>query len=292
MVKNFIAIGSFDGVHLGHRHLFGVLKELAAEHKMKPLLLVFNIPPKVVMDASHGVLTTPEEKKVLLKKSAMTRVEFLDFKKIKDLSKERFFEVLLKKYNMGGILCGNDFAFGKERGGKIDFIKKACRENGVVFESCGFLEAGGEKVSSSLIRRALKAGDIEAVNAMLGSRYEVGGKIVKGRQMGRKIGFPTANIDFDPLKILPRGVYAVKAKLGRKEYNGVCNIGRRPTVEEGGLPTCEVHILDFNRDIYGRELTAEFIAKIRPERKFGTLGELTQQINRDSILAYKLLKHS
>ena len=123
MVKNFIAIGSFDGVHLGHRHLFSVLKDLAAEHKMKPLLLVFNIPPKVVMDASHGVLTTLEEKKTLLKKSGMTRVEFLDFKKIKALSKERFFEVLLKKYNMGGILCGKDFAFGKDRGGKIDFIK-------------------------------------------------------------------------------------------------------------------------------------------------------------------------
>lgn len=290
MRKNFIAIGSFDGVHLGHRHLFESLKDLAAEHKMTPLLLVFKVPPKVVMDPSAGLLSTPEEKAVLLKKAGIRHVEFLDFKKVRDLSKEEFFNILLKKYNMGGILCGKDFAFGKERGGKAYFLKRACAENGVIFNCADFLETGGVKISSSLIRKSLKSGDIEAVNDMLGAKYEVSGKIVKGRQMGRKIGFPTANIDFDKLKILPRGVYAVKAKLGRKEYMGVCNIGCRPTVEQGGLPTCEVHILDFNRDIYGRVMTAEFVAKIRAEKKFATLGELTQQINRDSILAYKLLK--
>lgn len=290
MRKNFIAIGSFDGVHLGHRHLFESLKAFAAEYKMNPLLLVFKVPPKVVMDPAHGLLTTPEEKLALLKKAGMRRAEFLDFKKVRDMSKEEFFDVLVKKYNMGGILCGKDFAFGRERGGKTNFLKRACAENGVIFKCADFLEAGGVKISSSLIRKALKAGDIEAVNGMLGSEYQVSGKIVKGRQMGRKIGFPTANIDFDSLKILPRGVYAVKAKLGRREYMGVCNIGCRPTVEQGGLPTCEVHILDFNRDIYGRVMTAEFVAKIRPEKKFATLGELTQQINRDSILAYKLLK--
>lgn len=290
MRKNFIAIGSFDGVHLGHRHLFENLKTLAAEYTMTPMLLVFKVPPKVVMEPAHGLLTTPEEKAALLKKAGMRRIEFLDFKKVRNLSKEEFFNILLKKYNMGGILCGKDFAFGKERGGKADFLKHACADNGVIFKCADFLETGGTKISSSLIRKALKSGDIEAVNGMLGSDYQVSGEIVKGRQMGRKIGFPTANIDFDKLKILPRGVYAVRVKLGRKEYMGVCNIGYRPTVEEGGLPTCEVHILDFNRDIYGRMMTAEFVAKIRSEKKFSTLGELTQQINRDSILAYKLLK--
>ena len=292
MRKNFITIGSFDGVHLGHRHLFDTLKICAKQNNMKPLLIVFKVPPKVVLEPSHGVLTTQDEKMALLKKTGIRNIEFVDFKKIRNLTKEKFFEVLLKKYNMGAILCGSDFAFGKDRGGKSAYLKKACKENGVIFECADFLENGGVKISSSLIRKALKSGDIEAVNGMMGSAYEVGGKIVKGRQMGRKIGFPTANIAFNPLKILPRGVYAVKAKLGRKEYMGVCNIGCRPTVEEGGLPSCEVHILNFDKDIYGMQMTAEFVAKIRSEKKFSTLGELTRQINKDSILAYKLLKHS
>ena len=291
MHKNFIAIGSFDGVHLGHKHLFEMLKNFAVLNKMRPMLLVFGISPKVFVDKSHGVLTTAAEKKALLKKTGIDHIKFLDFSKVRNFTREEFFDILLKKYKMGGILCGKDFAFGKDRGGKSNFLKKACKENGIIFECADFLETDGEKISSSLIRKALKAGDVESVNGMLGAEYEVSGKIVKGRQLGRKIGFPTANVDFDKLKILPKGVYAVRVLLGKENFVGVCNIGCRPTVEKKGLPTCEVHILDFNRNIYGRYLTVRFVAKMRAEKHFSTLGELTQQINRDSILAYKLLKN-
>ena len=291
MRKNFIAIGSFDGVHLGHRHLFAMLKDFAVLNQMRPMLLVFAVAPKVFADKSHGVLTTAAEKKALLKKTGIEQIKFLDFAKIRNFTREEFFDILLRKYKMGGILCGKDFAFGKDRGGKSNFLKRACKQNGIVFECADFLEADGEKISSSLIRKALKAGDIESVNNMLGKEYEVSGKIVKGRQLGRKIGFPTANVDFDGLKILPKGVYAVRVLLGKESFIGVCNIGCRPTVEKGGLPTCEVHILNFDRNIYGRYLTVRFVAKIRAEKHFSTLGELTQQINKDSILAYKLLKN-
>lgn len=291
MYKNFIAVGSFDGVHLGHKHLFEMLKNFAVLNRMRPMLLVFGVAPKVFMDKSRGILTTVSEKKALLKKTKIYQIKFLDFAKIRNLTKEEFFKVLVKKYKMGGILCGKDFAFGKDRGGKSSFLKRACKGNGIVFECADFLEAGGEKISSSLIRKALKTGDIEAVNGMLGREYEVSGKVVKGNRLGRKIGFPTANINFDGLKILPKGVYAVKVLLGKENFIGVCNIGCRPTVEKGGLPTCEVHILDFNRNIYGRYLTVRFVAKIREEKHFSALGELTQQINKDSILAYKLLKN-
>ena len=290
MLKNFIAIGSFDGVHLGHKHLFKMLKDFADLHRMRPMLLVFAVPPKVFMDKSHGVLTTAAEKKALLKKTGIGQVKFLDFAKVRNFSREEFFDILRKKYKMGGILCGKDFAFGKDRGGKNGFLKKACSQNGIIFECADFLENSGEKISSSLIRKALKAGDIESVNAMCGNVYEVSGKVVKGRQLGRKIGFPTANVNFDGLKILPKGVYAVRVLLGAETFTGVCNIGCRPTVEKDGLPTCEVHILDFDRNIYGRILTVQFIAKIRAEKHFDTLGELMCQINKDTILAYKLLK--
>jgi FAD synthase len=185
---------------------------------------------------------------------------------------------------------GKDFAMGKDRLGNGEFLRKACAEAGVIFEQADFVQTAGHKVSSSSIRKALNEGNIDAVTEMLGRRYYICGKVVKGRQLGRKMGFPTANIKTDPHKILPRGIYAVEVFLGKETFKGVCNIGSRPTVELHGLPSTEVHILDFDRNIYGRNLGVNFAAKIRDEIKFDTLGELVQQINKDTICAYKILK--
>ncbi|MDR0953344.1 MAG: riboflavin biosynthesis protein RibF [Elusimicrobiota bacterium] len=292
MAKNYITIGTFDGVHLGHKHLLYVLKDLARLNKMNSLTLAFALPPKVLLSSASdmAVLTLPDEKFARLNSLGIGKIEELNFNKIKNITCQDFFDVLLKKYDMGGLLVGPDFAFGKDRAGHLDFLRKACLQNNISFTQANFVETDdGHKISSSLIRKNIKEGNLSAVNTMLGYEYEISGPVVKGRQLGRQLGFATANLDVDPLKILPFGIFAARVKLGRENFKAVCNIGLRPTVETHGKPLTEVHILDFDRDIYGRNLTVNLAAKIRGEQKFNTLGELTQQINKDAAAARKLL---
>jgi riboflavin kinase/FMN adenylyltransferase len=292
MGKNFITIGSFDGVHIGHRRLIYTLKDLSAQNKMKSALITFPYPPRVVMaeNKEMSVITAPKEKYKLLAGFGVDNIVKLNFEEIKDYACEEFFCILLKKYRMGGFLAGKDFAFGKDRGGHLDFLRKACQKHNVLYAQAGFVQEGGHKISSSLIRRAVKEGGVEAAAAMLGRPYRIAGKIIKGRQLGRAIGFPTANLDIDTVKVLPRGVYAVDVYLGKEKFKGVCNIGIRPTVDNSGLPSVEVHILDFSRSIYGRILKVNFAAKIRSERRFSGLNELKTQINIDAKAARKLVK--
>ena len=292
MGKKFITIGTFDGVHLGHKFIFETLKKLAAKNNMTPLILTFDFAPKLLKnnDTKNKVLTLPDEKLVLLKQQNI-EVKKLDFEKIKNLTCQEFFDILLKDYNMGGILAGEDFAFGKDRLGKKDFLQNACLKNNIICSYQNFVQnKEGHKISSSLIRKFLEQGEVSVAAKLLGHFYTLKGLIVKGKQLGRQMGFATANLKIDTCKILPKGVFAVKVFLEGKEYKGVCNIGLRPTVEKNGQPLCEVHILNFNRDIYGKILQIALVAKIRGEKKFDSLGELTQQINKDTSSAIKLLK--
>jgi riboflavin kinase/FMN adenylyltransferase len=292
MRKNFITIGSFDGVHLGHNRLIATLKDLAAANNAKSIVFTFPFPPRVEMggDKTMSVITSPEEKYKLLNALGVDKLVKLDFNLVRNYTREEFFNILVKDYKMGGILAGRDFAFGKDRGGRMDFLCKACKERDILYAREDFVEEGGHKISSSLIRKAIKEGDIGAANIMLGRVYSLEGKIIKGRQLGRTIGFPTANLDIDPVKILPRGVYAVGVLLGEERFKGVCNIGIRPTVDSNALPSVEVHILDFDRNIYGRVLKIKFAAKIRDEAKFKSIDELKAQIDKDAKAAWKLVK--
>ena len=291
MGKKFITIGTFDGVHLGHKFIFDTLKQLAAKNNLEPLILTFDFAPKLLKnnDTKNKVLTLPDEKLVLLKQENC-EVKKLDFEKIKNLTCQEFFDILIKDYKMGGILTGEDFAFGKDRLGKKDFLSKACAENNIIYSCQNFVNnKEGHKISSSLIRKFLEQGEVSLAAKMLGHFYTLKGLIVKGQQLGRQMGFATANLKIDTCKILPKGVFAVKVFLDNKEYKGVCNIGLRPTVEKNGAPLCEVHILDFNQDIYGKILKIALVSKIRGEKKFDSLGELTQQINKDTASAVKIL---
>ena len=292
MGKKFITIGTFDGVHLGHKFIFDMLRKLAAKNNMTPLILTFDFAPKLLKnnDTKNKVLTLPDEKLSLLKQENC-EVKKLDFEKIKNLTCQEFFDILIKDYKMGGILAGEDFAFGKDRLGKKDFLQKACAENNIICSYQNFVQnKEGHKISSSLIRKFLELGEVSTAAKLLGHFYTLKGLIVKGQQLGRQMGFATANLKIDTCKILPKGVFAVKVFLEGKEYKGVCNIGLRPTVEKNGQPLCEVHILNFNRDIYGKILQIALVAKIRGEKKFDSLGELTQQINKDTSSAIKILK--
>ncbi|MDR1123632.1 MAG: riboflavin biosynthesis protein RibF [Elusimicrobiota bacterium] len=290
MRKNCITIGAFDGVHLGHRHLVCALKDLARQNNMASCVFAFTVPPKAFLTQGVQLLTTAREKLALLRELGPDKIVQLDFKEVQNISAGGFFDMLLAKYNMVGILAGPDFAFGHNRGGGADFLRRACAQSGVLYARASALKTDGHKISSSAVRRALAAGDVAGAAAILGRPYSVEGKIIKGRQLGRTIGFPTANIDADAAKLLPRGIFAVRVFLGDEVFKGVCNIGIRPTVSNSGLPSVETHILDFDRDIYGRFMRVDFIAKIRDEIKFESLPQLKEQIQKDAARARLLLR--
>lgn len=283
--KHFITIGTFDGVHTGHRHLFSHLETLAAGALLKPLALYFPLPPKTLLSEhpEMSVLTLPKEKKRLLKAAGLP-AEALDFKVCRDMPAQNFFgQTLLEKYQMGGILVGPDFALGKNRQGGIDFLRAECAKYKIPFSVADFYRAGGEKISSSLIRKVLAQGDIRLANTLLGRPYELSGVVVKGHKLGRKLGFPTANLDTGIYKILPLGVFAVKVRVGRTLYDGFCNIGFRPTVNtlHTVLPLVEVNIFNFRQSIYGRKITIWFADKLREETKFSGLEALVSQLKQD-----------
>ena len=292
--KKLLTIGTFDGVHLGHRALFTRLEQLSVQYQMRPKVLYFPYPPKTILSArpEMSVLSTPPEKKELLKKLDLPTEE-LNFQMYREYTAENFFKkVLLQKYNCGAILAGPDFAFGKNRQGNGDFLKAKCAQLNIPLEIMPFYDGeDGSKISSSLIRKTLAQGDISAANLMLGRPYSLEGRVVCGQKLGRKIGFPTANLDVNFYKLLPLGVFAVKVRLGRKLYRGICNIGFRPTINtiQSVIPLVEVHILDFKGSIYGRRMEVFFYDKIRAESKFDSLDALKRQLDQDKKTACALI---
>lgn len=292
--KHFITIGTFDGVHAGHQFLFNRLNVLAAHALQQPLVLYFPLPPKTLL-APHPemtILSTPQEKKVLLQQASAAKTIALDFDKIHNQSPSDFFNELLTRYQMGGLLIGKDFAFGKDRQGSSDFLRTECLKRDLPFEVLDFLSCREQKISSSLIRKTLAAGDIAQANAFLGRPYEVSGTVIVGNKLGRTLGFPTANLDTGIYKILPLGVFAVKVLAEGTVYQGFCNIGFRPTVNtiQSPIPLVEVHIFDFNQDIYGKEITVYFYEKLRDETKFNGLDALVSQLKKDRAEARRILQ--
>lgn len=294
--KYFLTVGSFDGMHLGHHALFTRLEQLAVLHQLKPLVLYFAYPPKTLL-ADHPALTvlsTPPEKKILLKRAlGDTAREELNFYLYREFTPENFFKkVLLGKYRCGGILAGPDFTFGKNRAGNDAWLKQKCAQLDIPFEILPFYNGPrGEKISSSLIRKTLAAGDIASANAMLGRAYSLEGRVIPGQHLGRKLGFPTANLNVNFYKLLPLGVYAARVRVGRSWYKGICNIGYRPTVNtiSAPVPLTEVHILDFNKSIYGRRIEVVFAGKIRGEEKFADLDGLKAQLAQDKQMAREII---
>ena len=294
MKKTLVTIGTFDGLHCGHRFLFTELEKHALRLQLKPLVLYFPLPPKTLLSPrpEMTILTTPDEKKRLFKQLGVP-AQALDFDACRNLSASDFTEkVLMQKFHAGAVLAGPDFAFGKNRTGDADFLRRFAQDHALGFLTLPFYKILQDKISSSLIRKMLSAGDIAPANNLLARPYELSGKVIKGFQLGRKLGFPTANLDTGIYKVLPLGVFAVQVRVGRKFYNGFCNIGFRPTVNpiDSHLPLVEVNIFDFKQSIYGRKITIWFREKLREETKFSSLDALKAQLHRDREHARELLK--
>jgi len=293
-MKSLVTLGTFDGVHGGHRRLLRRLVRLARGRRLKSAVVLFSTPPRFFFQPQSvmPLLTLPGERRGILRELGIDRVEVLKFgKAVASLPHEKFFEnFILRRWRAGGLLVGADFAFGKGRLGDIPWLKSACRGRGIRLWVEPLLQREGLKVSSTRIRAALAEGDVEEAGRLLGRPYFLTGRVVKGQGLGRRFGVPTANLKVEEGKLLPRGVYKVLVSgpgaLGRSRV-GVCNVGTRPTV--GGAPRVhvEVHIPGFTGDLYGKTLRADFLKRLRAERKFPSLDALKAQIKKDIARALR-----
>jgi riboflavin kinase/FMN adenylyltransferase len=280
----FVAVGSFDGVHLGHQAVLQKMVAAAQDAGTRTAVLTFFPHPKRVIQqmTEPYYLTTLDERVRLLAKLGIDLIITHPFNDTVRHTRAADFVAEMCQYLDMRQLWGGNFALGYKREGDIPFLRKLGEEKGyTVAQVEAMVMWQGERVSSSRIRRSLLEGDLAEVNGCLGRPYQISGTIVKGAQMGRTIGFPTANIDYWPEQLLPdNGVYATYAWLDDERHVAATNVGVRPTVN-GSAVTVEAHLLDFDADIYGRTLRLEFIDRIRPEMKFPGLDTLKAQIGAD-----------
>lgn len=288
--KTIFALGFFDGVHLGHQALLDACAKMSRERNAKPGVVTFaGHPDTLVAGKAQPLINTAADRERLLRRYGMERVETLTFDRaLMKMPWEDFFAMLLNK-GAAGLICGQDFRFGHKGAGNAEKLRNACREAGI---PCAVVEdkmLDGVRISSSHIRTLLEKGEMENAVRFLGHPHILTGEVVPGRQLGRTIGIPTANLLLPKELLTPAlGVYACLARVGGGTYMAVTNIGTRPTVE-GHHVTVEPWLLDFDGDLYGKELTLEFHAFLRPEQKFASLEELKAQIHKDAAKTRTLL---
>ena len=289
-MPDFVAIGSFDGVHRGHRRMIRAAMREALRRGMRSRVVYFPVPPKFFFsgEAENCLITLPEERERLIGSLRPDSVEQLPFsRQVAGMSAQEFFaRMILGRYQAGGLCVGPDFAVGRGREGHLSFLRDACRASGLALRKVPFSVRGGHRISSSMIRAHLRAGAVEEANVCLGWDYSVSGPVIRGAGLGRKLGFPTANVGAHPAKILPPGIFAATVKAAGAVHLAVVNVGRRPTV--GTLESkviLEAHILDFSRSIYGRGIEVTFLKHIRPERRFGSKESLIRHIRSDIAAA-------
>ena len=271
-----VCIGGFDGVHLGHQELLKFTKESSNTFQ----IITFDILPKKYFNNEHKLLTTNNEKIELFKKYEPSNLVFINFEHVLKFSPKTFCDMLKNNMKAKSIYVGNDFKFGANREGDVNYLIKYFGENSI--HTIEDYDHNNEKISSTLIKSFLNDGQIEHANAALGYEYSLSGSVIKGDQRGSQIGFPTANMNVDNnIQIPKNGVYKVNVYLNEILYEGIMNIGHKPTVSEDTRLSLEVHIFDFNDDIYDADLTVYFKKFIRDEIKFSSIDELIQQISKD-----------
>jgi riboflavin kinase / FMN adenylyltransferase len=295
--KPVVTIGTFDGVHLGHQKVIVRLQEFAKQHDGETVIFTFHTHPRLVTSPNENtlrLLTTLNEKIKLFEKYGIDHLIIYTFdKNFSELTYSEFVEkILVEKIKTHCLVIGYDHKFGKNREGGFDYLKKCAEKHKFEIERLDALLIDEDSVSSTKIRNALQNGEIEKANHYLGYQFTLHGAVVEGKQLGRKLGFPTANIEAsDKFKIIPGyGVYAVKVELNGNDYNGMLNIGTRPTFNNNAdNRSIEVNIFDFDGDIYGKEITLKFIGKIRDEQKFDNIEMLVNQLEKDKIEALKIM---
>lgn len=279
MRETIFALGFFDGVHLGHLALLNQCRALAAEKGCRAGAVTFGShPDALVFGSTPALINTPQDRERLLRQH-MDRVITLPFDDAMRTTPWRdFLELLRRDYGAAGFVCGDDFRFGDRGAGTAALLGEYCREAGLPWAVVPEQTVDGVRVSSTRIRSLLEQGEAEQAARLLGHPHILTGKVIPGKQLGRTLGIPTANLALPEGLAVPRfGVYACRVELDGKQYPAVTNVGTRPTVSGTGI-TVEPWILDYSGDLYGREITLEFHAFVRPERKFASLQELQAEI--------------
>ena len=293
--RGFVAIGNFDGVHLGHRAVLDIAKMHAKKNGATALALTFEPHPRTFFKPDAPVFRiTPENAKLrLFAGNNLSGAVVMQFnKELASLTAEDFVsKILVGWLDISGVVVGHDFHFGAKRQGTPEFLVDAGRRHGFAVEIVAPLNDGGVPVSSGKIRGALEVGDVTRANELLGHSWFVAGEVIHGEKRGRELGFPTANIRLDPSAKLKHAIYAVRAHVGGKSYDAVASYGRRPQFDNGA-PLLETFLFDFAGDLYGQEMTVEFVSFIRDEAKFDGLDALIEQMNRDTEQAKAMLRQA
>ncbi len=279
-----VTIGSFDGVHRGHQGLVRRLVECSRREGLSAGLITFHPHPSAVLTphAPTLYLTALEEKVSLLEELGLDWVAVLSFTdRLARTPARDFMRMSLERFNLRIVWVGDDFALGYRRRGDVHALREMGREMGFRVHVVAPVTNGEARISSTRIRALLFDGRVEDAARLLGRRYALFGEVIHGARRGRRIGFPTANIKVPHGRVVPaNGVYATYALLGAERYCSVTNVGVRPSFDHGAR-SVEAHLLDFDRDIYGRQLRIEFVARLRDEQRFDNIGELIVQIGRD-----------
>jgi len=289
-----VTVGTFDGVHRGHQQVLHALHRVAVERGERSVLVTFDPHPLRIVrpEAAPPLLTTPAEKLEILAQFDVGRVALLRFtRELAAYTPREFVErILIARLGMRHLVIGYDHGFGRGRSGDVDTLREIGREIGFGVDVVEAVSDGVDAISSSLIRSRLADGDVATAAAALGRPYSLTGTVVRGEGQGRKLGFPTANIDVaHPDKLVPHeGIYAVRAVLRDRFIDGVLHLGPRPTFA-GLPPSIELHLFDFADDIYGRRVRVEFVERIRDIAHFPSVGELVRAMEADCAQARSLL---
>lgn len=286
-----MAIGFFDGVHKGHQRVIGEAIKHAKEKNIQSAVMTFDPHPSLVLGGRKEevfYITPLQQKMEILKEMGVDVCFIVRFtSEFAQLTPEQFIQHFIKDLNVVHVAAGFDFSFGSFGKGNMQTMEKCCEGFSAV-TTVPKQEDGEEKISSTRIRKLLKEGDVQQVSRLLGRPFQIVGTVVNGDKRGRTIGFPTANVEPEIGTFVPgRGVYAVRIRVQETLYDGVCNIGYKPTFNNPDVKklSIEVYILDFNKDIYGEQVVVEWHQRIRDEQKFSGIDELKAQIQRDKETA-------
>jgi len=286
--KVCLAIGFFDGVHLGHQQVIRQTLTDAGQHEAIALVMTFDQHPSTVVAPSRVpplVYSLPQKLRAIESLGADTLLLLHFDKAFSEQTGETFIRGLVRDLGHIQSLCvGANFVFGHQRSGNVDLLRRLGAELKFTVHGMAAVSLDGQAVSSTRIREAIRAGDFDSVTQMLGRAYSLAGTVVRGDGLGQRLGFPTANLDVTGLVLPPHGVYAVHAQADGRTHRAVLNIGHRPTLQDPHPQLrVEAHLIDFAADLYGREVEVAFVEKLRAEQKFDSLAELRQQIARDIL---------
>lgn len=289
-----VTLGTFDGVHLGHKQIIEYTINLAKnKYNTNSIVFTYKNHPKAVLKSAHEfyLLSTLEEKLNHFKNLNVDIVYLVYFNRdFAHLNPERFFKKYIVSLRPDALVIGREFFFGHKKIGNAEILSQLCAENNIDFYQLSAFTLNGQDISSTIIRKNLLKGDIRSTNLMLGYNYSIQGKVIAGFRMGSKIGYPTANIQVLQQKFLPcHGVYSVRAFLENQTYYGMLYIGSRPTFNHKDL-SIELHLFDFYKDIYGYEVLIEFLDFVREDKKFFNVECLRSQIEKDEKIIKQMLK--